>query len=212
MLALFLMVVASNARAQERGRVYLDPKDSFANEFAAGADKKHFPLILTADSENVNYTAQFSWQTNEGSKTMGVMTTLATGIYMNGSFERVSMTILEAKSRNIVYSYTCQKGGRHLQSAAECLAKHWRNDIQDHPEKWARIPEAVSVKVVEAPILRQQPGTENRTIQSPGVQGVTITPVASEMQIMTGPVEESLGDAARRARAEKEKQQQTPKQ
>jgi len=36
------------------------------------------------------------------------------------------MSIIERKSENLIYSCACQKGGRHMQSVAECLAQHWK--------------------------------------------------------------------------------------
>lgn len=64
------------------------------------------------------------------------------------------------------------------------------------------IPEAVSVKVIEPEIVDAQPGAENRTIQSPGAVVSAPPPMT-----VTGAPEESLGEVARRASAEKEKQQ-----
>src|ERR1700676_2616594 len=126
-LIVLLAVSASIASAQtSHPTVYLESKDEFANDFSAGVIRKNVPVTLTSDRQNAGYVARFSWATNEGSKTQGVMTALVTGIYMSGSYERVSMSIIERKSKNIIYSYTCQKGGRHMQSVAECLAKHWK--------------------------------------------------------------------------------------
>jgi hypothetical protein len=104
---LALGIFAGVAHGQTKARVYVDPKDSVANEFAAGTVKKEVPITITTDPNQVHYFTTFTWQTNEGSKAQEIMTTLATGIYMSGSFERVSMTIFEAKTRNIVFSYTC---------------------------------------------------------------------------------------------------------
>ena len=45
---------------------------------------------------------------------------------MSGSYERMSMTLLERKSGDVIYSHACLKGGGHIQSVAECLAYHWK--------------------------------------------------------------------------------------
>ena len=120
-------MLAESAAAQTANpAVYLESKDEFANDFSAGVIRKGVPVTLSADRQDAGYLVRFTWATNEGSKTQGVMTALMTGIYISGAYERVSMSILERKSKNLVYSYTCQKGGRHMQSVAECLAKQWK--------------------------------------------------------------------------------------
>lgn len=129
-VVLFSALHARGASAQTSyPTVYLESKDEFANDFSAGVIRKSVPVTLTADRRQAGYIARFTWSTNEGSKTQGVMTALMIGVYMNGAYERVSMSIMERESKNLVYSYTCQKGGRHVQSVAECLAKHWKESF-----------------------------------------------------------------------------------
>jgi hypothetical protein len=133
-LALLLLSVmtASGALAQtSRPTVFVESKDEFANDFSAGVIRKSVPVTLTEDRKQAGYVARFTWATNEGSKTKGVMTALMVGVYMDGAYERVSMSVTERKSKNLIYSYTCQKGGRHMQSVAECLAKHWKEVLEN---------------------------------------------------------------------------------
>jgi hypothetical protein len=46
------------------------------------------------------------------------------------------MTIVDAKSKDVVFSYTCRKSTQNLDassalatSVAECLAKHWKENL-----------------------------------------------------------------------------------
>src|SRR5579875_311738 len=54
------------------------------------------------------------------------------GPAQSGAQSDISITVSEAKSGTVVFSYTCQKNGEfgRMQSAAECLAKHWTHFIQ----------------------------------------------------------------------------------
>jgi hypothetical protein len=85
---------ATGASAQTtQPTVYLESKEEFANDFSAGVIRKNVPVTLTGDRQQAGYVARFTWATNEGSKTQGVMTALMTGVYLSGSYERVSMSI-----------------------------------------------------------------------------------------------------------------------
>jgi hypothetical protein len=114
----------TTASGQTNPTVYLEAKDEFANYFSAGVIRKNVPVTLTADLQHAGYVARFTRATNEGSKTLGVLSALMTGVYMKGSYERVSMTLLERKTGDVIYSHACLKGGGHIQSVAECLAYH----------------------------------------------------------------------------------------
>lgn len=213
-LIVLLVLTASVASAQTaHPTVYLESKDEFANDFSAGVIRKNVPVTLTADRQQAGYVARFTWATNEGSRTQGVMTALMTGVYLSGSYERVSMSIIERKSKNLIYSYTCQKGGRHMQSVAECLAKHWKGafesgKIQMH-EFTAGDLEGIQDAEAETVSVRKAGDTVPAQM--------TLHPEPSAPQTMTvvSQQSESLGDAARRIKAEKATrvaQQQAPTQ
>lgn len=200
-----LVLLSAGAFAQTgRPTVYLESKDEFANDFSAGVVKKNVPVTLTADRENSGYIARFTWATNEGSKTQGVMTALMTGVYMSGAYERVSMSVVERKSKNLVYSYTCQKGGRHMQSVAECLAKHWKEAFEGGKiqmrEFTAADLEGIQDSVAETVSVRKAGDTVPAQITEhpadppvPAMQNTTASEVPAE----------SVADAARRLKAEK---------
>ena len=58
-----------------------------------------------------------------------MLTAVVFGAYMNGSYKRVSMSVIERKSQNMIYSDTCETGARHMRSFADCLAKHWKRSL-----------------------------------------------------------------------------------
>lgn len=182
-----------------RPAVYLESKDEFANDFAAGVIKKNVPVTLTADRRQAGYVASFSWETNQGSKTEGIMTALATGIYMNGAYERVSMTITDRRSKSLIYSYTCQKGGRHMQSVAECLAKHWKESFEKNQMHAYSAADLESIHETEPETVSVRKDSDITPVQ------ITSHPAsANNSQVQTVDVQpESLGDYARRIKAEK---------
>jgi hypothetical protein len=116
----------TSASAQTNPTVYLEAKDELANYFSASVIRKNVPVTLTADLQHAGYVTRFMRATNEGSKTLVVISALMADVYMKESYERVSTTLLERKSGNVIYSHACLKAGHHLQSVAECLAYHWK--------------------------------------------------------------------------------------
>jgi hypothetical protein len=204
-IALITATYATNLSGQEtHPTVYVESKDEFANDFSAGIVRKNVPVTLTGDRQGAGYVARFTWATNEGSKTRGVMTTLAIGVYMSGSYERVSMSIIERKSKNLVYSYTCQKGGRHMQSVAECLAKHWKDALEGGKVKMQQFTssdlEGVQDADVEAVSVRKAGDTLAAQITEHPVAS-SVVPLrdttASEAQT------DSVAEASRHVKAEK---------
>jgi hypothetical protein len=205
-LIVLLAATASLVSAQTgHPTVYLESKDEFANDFAAGVIKKNVPVTLTADRRQAGYVASFSWATNQGSKTQGVMTALTTGIYMSGAYERVSVSITDRQSQNLVYSYTCQKGGRHMQSVAECLAKHWKEAFESGKAKMREYSaaELEGIQDREAKTVSVRKDSDIVPAQ------ITSHPAAANSSSMdtTDPQPESLGDYVRRMKAEKAAQQ-----
>ena len=116
----------TSASAQTNPTVYLEAKDELANYFSAGVIRKNVPVTLTADLQHDGYVVRFTWETNEGSKTLGLISALMIGVFMRGSSERVTVTLLERQSGDAIYTHTCLKGGHHIQPAAECLADPWK--------------------------------------------------------------------------------------
>ncbi len=129
LLALCLLISAA-AIAQEPGsRVYVNPQNPFSNYFSAGVAKKKVPVVLTGD-RNAQYAVRFSNDSDPGSLATGVANAVLRGVYDTGASDQISMTVINSKTKDIVFSDSCKKQGGRMQSVAECLAKHWKSHIQ----------------------------------------------------------------------------------
>jgi hypothetical protein len=132
LVAAFLFTSTLWAQASDRPKVYLNQNDEFSNAFAAGVQKKQVPVTLVTDVAQARYEVGFNHESNNGSKARGITTAVFTGVYADGSFERISMRVVDTQTKEIVYSYTCTKGRGGIQPAAECLAKHWKQYLSKH--------------------------------------------------------------------------------
>ena len=99
--------------------------------------KKKVPVTITTDPNQTDYTAQFQAKDNNGSLLKDVLSTLSGASYNNHSSNEVVMTIVNAKTKDVVFSYTCRKQSQNLDAAsalatsvAECLAKHWKDAMK----------------------------------------------------------------------------------
>ncbi len=129
-LVVFCLLIPAAALAQEPGsRVYVNQNNPFANYFSAGVAKKKVPVVLTAD-RGAQYAVRFSNDSDPGSLTTGVANAVLRGVYDTGASDQISMTVIDTKTKDIVFSDSCKKQGGRMQSVAECLAKHWKSHIQ----------------------------------------------------------------------------------
>ena len=120
--------------AQQR-KVYLDPDNAFSAYFASALHTKKVPVIVTQDPKQADFTAEFRMNGSDGSVLKGVLSKLGAGTYDNQSFNEVIMTIVDAK-KDVVFNYTCKKQSNYMDassqlstSVAECLAKHWKDNL-----------------------------------------------------------------------------------
>jgi hypothetical protein len=124
--------------AQSKGKIYLDPDNSFSAYFSAAIQKKKVPITVTTDPAQADYTADFQGKTKDGSLLKDVLSTLgATSNSNNNSSNEVVMTIVNAKTKDVTFSYTCRKQSQSIDassalatSVAECLAKHWKDSLK----------------------------------------------------------------------------------
>ena len=130
LVSIFTAVMVLQARAADQPVVYLDPAHPFSNPFAAGAVKKRVPVTLTHDESKAQFAVTFTAESRAGSRVQGVTTAVMTGVYLDGSSERITMSVVDLQSQNLIFSYTCTKMGGRTQSAAECLAKHWKKSLR----------------------------------------------------------------------------------
>jgi GH15 family glucan-1,4-alpha-glucosidase len=131
-----LFTLSMLAVAQTGKKIYLDPNDSFSAYFSAAMQKKKVPVTVTVDPQQADYTAQFQAKDRNGSVLQSVLSSLGQGNYDNRSTNEVSMSIIDNKSKDVVFSYTCSKISQYsnassalASSVAECLAKHWKDSI-----------------------------------------------------------------------------------
>lgn len=131
-----LLVLPALLVAQQR-KIYLDPDEGFSPYFSSALQKKKVPVTITTDPSQADYTAQFQAKDSNGSLLKGVLNTIGAGTYDNGSFNQVAMTIVDTKSKDVVFSYTCKKQSQNMDassalatSVAECLAKHWKENLR----------------------------------------------------------------------------------
>jgi hypothetical protein len=121
--------------AQQK-KIYLDPNDDFSAYFSSAIHKKKVPVTVTTDPQQADYTAQFQAKASDGTFLQGILSSLGQGGNDIKSFNEVVMTIVEARSKDVVFSYTCRKVSQNMggssalaTSVAECLAKHWKDSI-----------------------------------------------------------------------------------
>ena len=129
-----LLALPAVVFAQQR-KIYLDPDNSFSAYFASALQTKKVPVTVTQDPKQADFTAQFQTNGSDGSLVKGVLSTLGAGAFSNGSFNEVIMTIVNA-NKDVVFNYTCKKQSNYMDessnlatSVAECLAKHWKDNL-----------------------------------------------------------------------------------
>lgn len=135
-VAALVLLLPSMLMAATKGKIYLDPDDQFSAYFSSALQKKKVPVTITTDPAQADYTAQFQAKDSNGSVLQSVLSSVGVGNYSGGSFNEVVMTIVNAKTKDVVFSYTCKKQSQYMDassalatSVAECLAKHWKDNL-----------------------------------------------------------------------------------
>lgn len=133
--AILVAAVAAPLIAQQ-SKIYLDPADAFTPYFTSALQKKKVPVTVTTDPAQADYTAQFQAKAKDGSVLHGILDSIGAGTYNNVSVNEVVMTIVNAKTKDVSFSYTCRKQSQYMNasadlatSVAECLAKHWKDNL-----------------------------------------------------------------------------------
>jgi hypothetical protein len=134
-VAALLLILPTLAVAQQR-KVYLDPKDSFSAYFSSALQNKSVPITVTTDPAQADYIVKFQGEDSNGSVIQGIASAVNEGWWNSGAFNEVSMSIVDVKSKDVSFSYTCKKynqysgqDSRMATSVAECLAKHWKSKL-----------------------------------------------------------------------------------
>lgn len=130
-LALFVMgsTLVCMAQQEKRAVVWIDPADGHASYLEAAVQKKHTPVEFTTDKSKADYIASLTEESQKGSVARAVFL----GVANSGARSELSLSVSDAKTSAVVFSYTCEKNGegKGFQSAAECLAKHWSSSIKN---------------------------------------------------------------------------------
>lgn len=131
--AILFVSVLSCLGQSPQSTVYVDQNSPFAPDFSAALQKKKVPVTVTTDPAQAQYVANISLANNQGSIFQGITSAVTTGTYNNGAWDRATIQIVDNHSKNIVFSYTCKKynqnSGDPTKSVAECLAKHWKDQM-----------------------------------------------------------------------------------
>jgi hypothetical protein len=136
LIAAVVSMLSLAAAAAQMHKIYLDPNRPFTPYFSAALQKKKVPVTVTIDPDQADYMAKFQVNTDNGSIYEGITRQLQYGLYNAGASARVTMSIIDVKSQDVIFSYTCQKPSRYsgnnpsvITSVAECLAKHWGDTL-----------------------------------------------------------------------------------
>jgi hypothetical protein len=133
---IFLSSALALAQTPPLGKstVYLDQENPFTPDFTAALMTKSVPVVVTTDPANARYTVTFSMNKNNGSVFRGITSAINNGTYDPGGWDRATMQVVDNQTKTVTYSYTCKKNqsnyGDTMKSTAECLAKHWKSNLQ----------------------------------------------------------------------------------
>ena len=137
LIAAVIAILPLAAAAAQMHTIFLDPNRAFTPYFTAALQKKKVPVTITEDPNQADYMARFQMNTDHGSIYEGITRQLQFGIYNANASAQVTMSIIDVKSKDVVFSYTCRKSNRisgndprTITSVAECLAKHWSNSLE----------------------------------------------------------------------------------
>jgi len=116
------------AQQEKNSRVWIDPSEGHSLYLQAAVQKKHTPVEFTTEKSKADYIADLTESARKGSVARAVFL----GAANSGARSELSLSVSDAKTGDVVFSYTCQKNGEggSFQSAAECLAKHWGSFIE----------------------------------------------------------------------------------
>lgn len=124
---LAMAAISAPAQSASKPMVWIDPANQYANYLEAAVLKKHTPVTFTTEKSSAALVATLDAEAQKGSAARAIFL----GAANSGAKSNLSLTVSDAKTGAVVFSYTCQKNGEFgsFQSASECLAKHWDHFI-----------------------------------------------------------------------------------
>lgn len=122
-VAFSLAALSGFAQETKRPTVWIDTASQGASYLQAAVQKKHTPVSFITDKDSASQIATLQVEGKDGSTVKAVLI----GPAFSGAERNMVLTVIDARSYTVVFSYTCEKRGEgaNFQSAAECLAKHW---------------------------------------------------------------------------------------
>jgi hypothetical protein len=203
-----VILVASLSFAQiSKPTVYLEPQQGFETYIAAAIAKKGVPVDVVTDKTKAIYILRSApvevKSESTGGKIARCLFAYCAGIEDKGN---VSVQLIEAGSTKMVWAYSVNKqrgGSKNQQSMAEAVAKHFKEFLSGAPA------------LAQAPAVAQAPDPTPAPEVPAAAPTPAPTPVAYQQQgnvrvepatqATTQPVfqDDSLGDAARRAKQHK---------
>ena len=194
-LALF---VSSIAFAQSRPTVYLEPQQGFETYIAAAIAKKGVPVDVVTDKAKATYVLRSApvevKSESTGGKIARCLFASCAGIEDKGN---VSVQLIEVNSTKMIWAYSVNKqrgGSKNEQSMAEAIAKHFKEFL----------PNAPALSAAPAPMAAPAPAPV-ASVADPALAPTPVayqTPAAPAPQVVSQ--DNSLGDAARKAKQHKE--------
>lgn len=161
LFALAVMAQAQTATSLHSGStIYIEPMGGYEAYLAAALVKKHVPLMIVTDKEKAAYIVEGTVSHNAPSTPAVVVNNTATATVNEGDspneqawnqgwaagqqaaarraaakaalgYSSSSISIVDAKSSQIVFAYSAGKGGTNqLQKSAEDCAKHLKEFIE----------------------------------------------------------------------------------
>jgi hypothetical protein len=206
--AILLLFVAAISFAQSsKPSVYLEPQQGFETYLAAAIAKKGVPVDVVTDKTRAMYILRSApvevKSESTGGKIARCLFAYCAGIEDKGN---VSVQLVEVNSTKMVWAYSVNKqrgGSKNQQSMAEAVAKHLKGFLSGAPaiaESIAATPAPVQTEVpAPAEVAPAPVAIPVASPQQPAVHLKSATQTTT--QTVSG--DESLGDAARRAKQHK---------
>lgn len=95
------------AQPEKQSVVWIDPANQRASYLEAAVIKKRTPVEFTTDKSKADYIANLTEFARKGSVARAVFL----GAANSGARSSMSLSVSDASTENIVFSYTCQKNG-----------------------------------------------------------------------------------------------------
>jgi len=189
-----------------RYSVYIEPQSGFETYVAAAIAKKNVPVDVVTNPDKAVFKLKAApveiKQESTGGKIARCLFAYCAGIEDKGS---VSVQLVETKSSKMVWAYSVNKqrgGNKNQQSMAEAVAKHLKEFLSTARDLTPTSTESTTSQA-DAPLPITPPAPQ-AVASPPAAASVDTRQQQEKVQVIsTAREEESLGEAARRAKQRK---------